>query len=226
MTDADVDGSHIRTLLLTFFFRQMPPLIEKGFLYIAQPPLYQVKRGQGKAVYLKNDAALEEYCITAGIKDAVFRQHDGVERAGNDLRDLVEQARTARHLLQPLARKAGSRDAVEQAAIAELLDPAVLETMPGARSRRDAGAAARCVGARGRARLAGHGRGEARASHRPHAPRRHRAPRPRHGAVAQRRGAAPRRTRDRSCRALRGAGHLVAKDKRASSTAPPRWSRR
>ena len=127
MTDADVDGSHIRTLLLTFFFRQMPQLIEKGFLYIAQPPLYQVKRGHGKAVYLKNDTALEEYCITAGIRDAVFRQHDGVERAGNDLLDIVERARTARHLLQPLARKAGSLDAVEQAAIAALLDPAVLE---------------------------------------------------------------------------------------------------
>ncbi len=127
MTDADVDGSHIRTLLLTFFFRQMPELIEKGFLYIAQPPLYQVKRGQGRAVYLKDDPALEEYCITAGIKDVVLRQHDGVERAGNDLRELVERARTVRNLLRPLARKAGSLDAVEQAAIGGILDPLLLD---------------------------------------------------------------------------------------------------
>jgi DNA gyrase subunit B len=127
MTDADVDGSHIRTLLLTFFFRQMPDLIEKGFLYIAQPPLYQVKRGERRAVYLKDDAALEEYCIGAGIRDAVFRQHDGVERAGNDLRDVVERARTVRNLLQPMARKAGSLDVVEQAAIAGILDPNLLD---------------------------------------------------------------------------------------------------
>jgi DNA gyrase subunit B len=127
MTDADVDGSHIRTLLLTFFFRQMPQLIEKGFLYIAQPPLYQVKRGSSKAVYLKDGGALEEYCVSAGLRDAVFVQHDGVQRAGNDLRDLVERARQTRNLLQPLVRKIGSLDVTEQAAINGLLGLAILD---------------------------------------------------------------------------------------------------
>jgi len=126
MTDADVDGSHIRTLLLTLFFRQMRQLIEKGYLYIAQPPLYQVKRGGAKAIYLKDEAALEEYRISAGLKDAVFVQHDGMQRAGNDLRDLIDRARLYRHLLGPMARKAGSLEVAEQAAIAGALTPTLL----------------------------------------------------------------------------------------------------
>jgi len=126
MTDADVDGSHIRTLLLTFFFRQMPALIEKGFLYIAQPPLFSVKRGSAKMDYLKGDPELETFFTAAGLKEAVFQQHDGVHRAANDLAALVDEARVCRHLLQPLARKSGSLDTVEQAAIAGALDPALL----------------------------------------------------------------------------------------------------
>jgi DNA gyrase subunit B len=126
MTDADVDGSHIRTLLLTFFFRQMPELIDRGYLYIAQPPLYSVKRGSGKLDYLKNDAELERFVTTTGLKDAVFHQHDGIQRAGNDLAQLVEQARICRQLLAPLARKAGGVEVVEQAAIAGALDATLL----------------------------------------------------------------------------------------------------
>jgi DNA gyrase subunit B len=121
MTDADVDGSHIRTLLLTFFFRQMPDLIDKGFLYIAQPPLYRLQRGNAKPVYLKDDPALEAYCIESAIRDAVFTQHDGGQRGANDLRDLLEQARAQRRLLMPLAAKVGNIDVVEQAAIAGAL---------------------------------------------------------------------------------------------------------
>jgi DNA gyrase subunit B len=125
MTDADVDGSHIRTLLLTFFFRQMRSLIDKGFLYIAQPPLYRVKKGASQAVYLKDDPALEEHTITEGLKNAVLHQADGTQRAGNDLRELVDQSRAARGWCDPLARKIGSTDIVEQAVIAGLFAPGV-----------------------------------------------------------------------------------------------------
>ena len=124
MTDADVDGSHIRTLLLTFFFRQMPEIIEKGYLYIAQPPLYRAKRGQSE-VYLKDERAMEEYLIDGGLADAIMVLGGGAQVGGADLRGLTEQARTVRNLLVPLSRRVPMR-VVEQAAIAGALNPALL----------------------------------------------------------------------------------------------------
>jgi DNA gyrase subunit B len=127
MTDADVDGSHIRTLLLTFFYRQMRPLIDAGYVYIAQPPLYRAKRGSSE-VYLKDERLLEDYLIGGGIDGMVLIVgSDGSQRAGQDLRQLVEKARQAKALITPLARRVGSRDAVEQAAILGALDPALID---------------------------------------------------------------------------------------------------
>ncbi len=103
MTDADVDGAHIRTLLMTFFFRQMPELIERGYVYIAQPPLYRAKRGNSET-YLKDDAALEEYLISSGTEGAVLQMSDGTQIAGADLVQRVEQARIARNLILSMSR--------------------------------------------------------------------------------------------------------------------------
>ncbi len=124
MTDADVDGSHIRTLLLTFFFRQMLELIRAGHLYIAQPPLYRVRRGSSE-VYLKDDKEMDEYLVSAGLADAVLVLHDGDQRAGDDLRALVDQAREADALLKALTRRMPLRVA-EQAAVAGALNGGVL----------------------------------------------------------------------------------------------------
>ena len=123
MTDADVDGAHIRTLLLTFFFRQMPALIERGYLYIAQPPLYKIARGKSEQ-YLKDERALEDYLIAAGIEDAVLRLSSGEEVAGADLHKLVEDSRTIRGLLGGLHSRY-SRKVIEQASIAGVLRPEV-----------------------------------------------------------------------------------------------------
>lgn len=121
MTDADVDGAHIRTLLLTFFFRQMPQLIEGGYLYIAQPPLYKVARGKSE-VYLKDQPALEEYLIEMGLEGAVLRLQDGTEIAGNDLARVIDGARQFRRVLDAFPTHY-PRAILEQAALAGAFDP-------------------------------------------------------------------------------------------------------
>jgi DNA gyrase subunit B len=121
MTDADVDGSHIRTLLLTFFFRQMPELIEKGYLYIAQPPLYRIKRGSAKERYLKDDRALEIYLTNEGIQDVAVTLHDGKTANGAALLKMAETARSMKAAISALNRKVGNLAVIEQAAIAGAL---------------------------------------------------------------------------------------------------------
>jgi len=128
MTDADVDGSHIRTLLLTFFFRQMRELIDRGYIYIAQAPLYKVSRGKSEQ-YLKNEHALEDYLTDTGLEDAVFRPYSGDARAGADLKAIVEEARNIRNILSGLHSRY-NRKVVEQAAIAGVLTPAVTGDAP------------------------------------------------------------------------------------------------
>jgi DNA gyrase subunit B len=124
MTDADVDGAHIRTLLLTFFYRQMPALIDGGFLYIAQPPLYKVKRGNSEQ-YLKDQRAFEDYLIHGGTDDAALMLGSGEAIAGADLRAVVEKARRAVSILEGLHSRY-ARFVVEQAAIAGALSPKML----------------------------------------------------------------------------------------------------
>ncbi|MGK2741929.1 DNA topoisomerase (ATP-hydrolyzing) subunit B [Tepidicaulis sp. LMO-SS28] len=135
MTDADVDGAHIRTLLLTFFYRQMPEIIEKGHLYIAQPPLYKVRRGSSET-YLKHEKALEDYLIDTGLEEMVFTRHDGAQLASADLREVVDKARHVRSVLEQLPSKY-PHFAVEQAAIAGALNPDVLADSEKARGAAD-----------------------------------------------------------------------------------------
>ena len=124
MTDADVDGSHIRTLLLTFFYRQMPELIERGYVYIAQPPLYKAKRGNS-IIYLKDDREMEDYLTRGGCDDAVLQKNNGEQIAGNELISLVESTRKARALIAALSAKAPEK-ILEQMAIMGLFDSDLL----------------------------------------------------------------------------------------------------
>jgi DNA gyrase subunit B len=127
MTDADVDGSHIRTLLLTFFYRQMPELISRGYIYIAQPPLYRIKKGNTKERYLKNEAAMENYLTEVGVDDVTLTLHTGKVLQGQALRELIERARGMKNTIQSLSRKVEHPFIVEQAAIAGALSAALTE---------------------------------------------------------------------------------------------------
>ena len=125
MTDADVDGAHIRTLLLTFFYRQMPELIEHGHLYIAQPPLYKVSRGKSE-VYLKDQAALDDYLVEQGIEGAVLKLGSGEEIVGADLLRVVSEARQLKRVLDAFPTHY-PRHILEQAAIAGAFVPGVVD---------------------------------------------------------------------------------------------------
>ncbi len=125
MTDADVDGAHIRTLLLTFFYRQMPELIERGYLYIAQPPLYKVERGKSTQ-YIKDQAELDDYLIDAGSKDATLTLDGGAVVSGEDLKRVAKEALLVQSLLNRMKHRAPD-SAIAQLAIAGVLD---VEEMP------------------------------------------------------------------------------------------------
>ncbi len=125
MTDADVDGSHIRTLLLTFFFRHMRPLIELGYLYIAQPPLFRSKRGSSE-VYLKNQDALDDYLINAGIENCTLLNDKDIQIKGLELKELVEKSMNLQKAMDKLTYQVKNINLIEQAAIAGLLNSEML----------------------------------------------------------------------------------------------------
>ena len=135
MTDADVDGSHIRTLLLTFFYRQMPELIENGHLYIAQPPLYRAKKGNSE-VYLKDDPSMERHLINNGLREAVLLKNSREQISGKELEELVIQAWHTKAILQQMSPRYPIH-IVEQIAIAGGFKDGLLENKDKAKATAD-----------------------------------------------------------------------------------------
>ncbi|MBX9621570.1 MAG: DNA topoisomerase (ATP-hydrolyzing) subunit B [Alphaproteobacteria bacterium] len=127
MTDADVDGSHIRTLLLTFFYRQMPEIIEKGYLYVARPPLFKATRGKS-VLYLKDAKALNNYLIEGGLEGAVLTLSNGSQVGGTDLRRIVDMCAETHHFLEVPSRQIGAPFILEQAAVAGILNVETYES--------------------------------------------------------------------------------------------------
>ena len=198
MTDADVDGAHIRTLLLTFFYRQMPELIEGGYLFIAQPPLYKVARGKSE-VYLKDQAALDDYLVEQGAEGGVLKLGSGGEIGGQDLIRVVDEARSTRTILNAF-QTTYPRFVLEQMAI-----EGRGASQPGGGNRRGGCGAPGCAGARDRARLVRRSHRRWRRSVHAHRSRRRRGPHHRRHGAAQRRGAAAGLTGSGARRNLRNA---------------------
>ncbi len=121
MTDADVDGAHIRTLLLTFFYRQMPEIVARGHLYIAQPPLYKVKRGNSE-LYVKDEREFQNYLVDTGVDEAIFTTVEGETRSGTDLRALLDEVIEFKSVIDNIHLRY-NRNVLEQAALAGLLKP-------------------------------------------------------------------------------------------------------
>ena len=121
MTDADVDGSHIRTLLLTFFYRHMKPIIDSGRLYIAQPPFYRLKKGNS-TVYKKDDNDLEDYLIEEGLKNTFFENTQLSQVAGEELKQIIYLSKKTKNLVMPLLRRVDNSDIIEHSAIVRALD--------------------------------------------------------------------------------------------------------